>query len=655
PQGMPQVPASQLGLGVGFAPGGLVPAQQAQKKESKAGPLLLVGGLIGGSVLVLGIIAAVYFLFLKDSGTTNSNSGTNIAGGGNRPANTGVTSGGTTGGTTASGGKSMRDELFAAVGESFGTPGTWATYTGSGFAADFPGAPKENSQKQFGQQIRMAALLQKSAMNFAVMAVDVPNTPSAARMVAMDAMVKEFEKHANVSQQRDVSAGSNPGREVSLEAKSGPKQRGLARLFVTDGKLFMLVAAADEGKFVQADADKFLDSFKITGGGQGTWEQYTSSEHGYSVSFPGKATSKTEERDGVKVHEVQFRSPDGVAYTVQVVDVKQGDTTAVGSIRQEFDGYLSTMSGQQKSRTEVTQGSARGEEIVFDGSVNGEARSVHIRAYATQQKIYKLFCIGPQSGFSADDAQRFVTSFRLAGSANVALHAAAVQWLQTVNDKTVGVRQLDENHPEVNYWGWMVELLPHLGHQELYDQIDFDKAWHEGGNVAVAMNPIPEFLNPADKNKVWTGIRGAGLPLTHFVGVSGVRDKLNDNPATWPRSDPRAGIFGYKQVARPSEITDGLAQTILLIGNGKLQHPWCQGGGSTIRAAGEPFFNETTGFGSAGLAEPGAYAAMADGSVRVISAKIDPKLFRALVTIHGKETVDLKDAGKPLEKFPSAP
>jgi hypothetical protein len=169
------------------------------------------------------------------------------------------------------------------------------------------------------------------------------------------------------------------------------------------------------------------------------------------------------------------------------------------------------------------------------------------------------------------------------------------------------------------------------------------------------MTQIPEFLNPSDPHKQWTGIFGAGLPLTHFVGISGVRDKLNDNPAQWPRSDPRAGVFGYEQVARPSDITDGLAHTILLIGSGRNPGPWCQGGGSTIRAAGEPFFDKVTGFGSHGLSEPGAYAVMCDGSVRMIPAKIDPKVFRALVTIHGKETVDLKEAGQPLEKLPSGP
>ncbi|HEX4070935.1 MAG TPA: H-X9-DG-CTERM domain-containing protein [Planctomycetaceae bacterium] len=40
------------------------------------------------------------------------------------------------------------------------------------------------------------------------------------------------------------------------------------------------------------------------------------------------------------------------------------------------------------------------------------------------------------------------------------------------------------------------------------------------------------------------------------------------------------------------------------------------------------------------LSPGGVVIGMADGSVRVLSRKVDPKLFEALVTIHGGETVD---------------
>ena len=40
----------------------------------------------------------------------------------------------------------------------------------------------------------------------------------------------------------------------------------------------------------------------------------------------------------------------------------------------------------------------------------------------------------------------------------------------------------------------------------------------------------------------------------------------------------------------------------------------------------------------------GANFCMADGSVRQIPANIEPKVFRAMCTIHGAETVDLQQA-----------
>jgi prepilin-type processing-associated H-X9-DG protein len=122
--------------------------------------------------------------------------------------------------------------------------------------------------------------------------------------------------------------------------------------------------------------------------------------------------------------------------------------------------------------------------------------------------------------------------------------------------------------------------------------------------------------------------------------MSGVEDSRNLVAASLPRSDPRAGIFGYDQTARSDEITDGAGNTILLISAGKIIGPWASGGGATIRAARAPYFDSITGFGTAG--DPGgAMVAMADGSVKRISKDIDPAVFRALCTIHGGEKVDL--------------
>jgi len=43
---------------------------------------------------------------------------------------------------------------------------------------------------------------------------------------------------------------------------------------------------------------------------------------------------------------------------------------------------------------------------------------------------------------------------------------------------------------------------------------------------------------------------------------------------------------------------------------------------------------------------------MADGSTRHLSAEIDPSVFRALVTIHGAESVDASPLGPAIDSFP---
>lgn len=186
----------------------------------------------------------------------------------------------------------------------------------------------------------------------------------------------------------------------------------------------------------------------------------------------------------------------------------------------------------------------------------------------------------------------------------------------------------------------MTELLPYVGHAELYQKFDFSQTWAAPYNGPYAMRVIPAFLNPADPRSSWEGL-GSPLALTHFAGMAGVEDGRNVVAAELPRTDPRAGIFGYEKIARFSEITDGAGQTIMIIGTGEVVAPWIQGGGATIRGARQPYFDKLTGFGSRNAGRPGAYAMFADGSAKLLSDKIDPEVFKAMCTMHGAEQVDL--------------
>jgi hypothetical protein len=225
-------------------------------------------------------------------------------------------------------------------------------------------------------------------------------------------------------------------------------------------------------------------------------------------------------------------------------------------------------------------------------------------------------------------------------------------------DELVASRSIEDISVRALHYGWMVELLPYLGYQEDYDKLDFEKPWPEKPNDEIARKVIPEFLNPADDRKEYAGFQLEGLGLTHFVGMSGVEDGRNVTAATLERSDPRAGIFGYTEIARREDITDGRGKTIMLIGSGKLAGPWIVSGGSTVRGArlseDGSYFHEMYGFGSLGYEKKGAIALLADGSVRWIPADIDEQVFRAFCTIHGDDEVDMAALRADFETTPAA-
>lgn len=211
--------------------------------------------------------------------------------------------------------------------------------------------------------------------------------------------------------------------------------------------------------------------------------------------------------------------------------------------------------------------------------------------------------------------------------------------------KIVGVRVVGDPESLKSQYSWMQQILPFVGHQDLYDKFDINKPWGDKENLQLCATVIPEFLNPADDRLRWKGYPFENFALTHFVGMSGIEDARNVVAAKLPRSDPRAGVFGYDAIATPAEITDGTSNTIMVLGGGELASPWIMGGGAAIRGAREPHFDKITGFGSKGTS--GVTVLMADGSVRVVSSNINPAVFRALSTIHGGEKIAL-DTDAPL-------
>jgi hypothetical protein len=219
--------------------------------------------------------------------------------------------------------------------------------------------------------------------------------------------------------------------------------------------------------------------------------------------------------------------------------------------------------------------------------------------------------------------------------------AGAVQSWQTAKpDELVGTRRITDK-PINHGYSWMTELLPYVGQGSLYGKFDFTKSWTDSVNLHLTFAVVPAFLNPSDPRSTWDGYPFQGLGLSHFAGMSGIEDGRNVVAAELPRSDPRAGIFGYDKIAKAADITDGTSQTIMIVGTGEVVAPWVQGGGATIRGARQPYFDKYTGLGSKGLPKAGTYVLFADGSARFISADISPEIFKAMCTMHGAEQIDM--------------
>jgi hypothetical protein len=242
-----------------------------------------------------------------------------------------------------------------------------------------------------------------------------------------------------------------------------------------------------------------------------------------------------------------------------------------------------------------------------------------------------------------------VTSEKLPPIEITKLPTGVQEWYSRPGEKLTGIRRVNASDPPVSQFSWLTGLLPFLGHQKVYERFDFQAKLSENRNIQVGATLIPEFVNPLDDRQRWRGYPFDGIALSHFVGISGVEDARNVVAAKLPRSDPRAGVFGYDEVARPEEITDGKSQTIMVAGAGELANPWVFGGGATIRGAREPIFDKTSGFGTKGIAGGGTVVMMADGSVRQIHANVDPRVFKAMCTIRGAESVDLERSSQPFD------
>jgi len=157
-----------------------------------------------------------------------------------------------------------------------------------------------------------------------------------------------------------------------------------------------------------------------------------------------------------------------------------------------------------------------------------------------------------------------------------------------------------EGHPLLS---WRVHVLPYIEELALYKEFHLDEPWDSSHNRQLIAKMPAIYRNPSSPAKPGT---------TDYLGVSG-----------------EGLFFDGSKGRRMADLSRGAANTILVLEVDPDRavvwtkpHDWQ--------------FDPKRPLSGLGKAHPGAFSALfADGSVRIISATMDPKMFRDLLTIAG--------------------
>ena len=176
---------------------------------------------------------------------------------------------------------------------------------------------------------------------------------------------------------------------------------------------------------------------------------------------------------------------------------------------------------------------------------------------------------------------------------------------------------------------WYAQILPQLDEQVKYDALEKDGPWDSGQNLVMAHERIRMLLC----DRAALAAPGSPEPAS-YVGIAG----LGKDAARLPKSDSRAGVFGYDRQTTMADIKDGAANTMMIAETGNVGGSWMQAGWATVRGLDrtrQPYIGAGRQFG--GQHGPSVLVAMADGSVRRIQATVSPQIFEAISTMAGSE------------------
>jgi hypothetical protein len=207
----------------------------------------------------------------------------------------------------------------------------------------------------------------------------------------------------------------------------------------------------------------------------------------------------------------------------------------------------------------------------------------------------------------------------------------------------------NEKLPTEQRLSWIMGCMPFVLCMHCYGMptdYDLTQSWEAKPNRTLASTTVYVLHCPGSPDQSGPGDTSVTLPTdltgnpklypSAYVGIAGV----GRDAALLPRSDPKAGVFGYERTTRLEDITDGTGSTMMVVETSDLQGAWTAGGAATVRGldpARVPYIGRGHQFG--GNHRGGTLVLLADGSVRFVRETVHPSVFEGLATIAGGEQI----------------
>jgi hypothetical protein len=133
-----------------------------------------------------------------------------------------------------------------------------------------PGTPKQyklDTESDFGKGVLHINTVEAGETMYGTNYCDFPAEVKKAPLKQVydssrDGAVANLE--GKLASEKDIKLGEYPGREIRIEVAGG-KKLFRARVYLVDQRLYQVVVFGTKETATSKEADKFLDSFKLTG------------------------------------------------------------------------------------------------------------------------------------------------------------------------------------------------------------------------------------------------------------------------------------------------------------------------------------------------------------------------------------------------------